>query len=305
MSDGAPFFYDYMNRIESSYSPQGVYNCTNKTFRFFQKYLLEMVISHYKFRLPKWWDKDYTCHVLFENGFFAVFDSKKFNVIPQACTLGGYNVFYRPRNALVANMLLPNVRDLTIGKNCEIVHINDDYSGVLDIVNYYAEMMALTAETTATNIQNSKLAYVFCAQNKAMAESFKKLFDDIMAGKPAVVVDKSLFNANGDLSVQMFNQSLGQTYIADKLLCDLKNWELEFCNKVGIPNTGKDKEQYISDKAIDITNQGGSALSELWLEHMKEDIEKVNAMFGLDCSVEVRKMEGEEAQEDDESDSVD
>ena len=61
-----------------------------------------------------------------------------------------------------------------------------DYGSCWDIVSYYADLLALATESLAVNITNSKLAYVFACQDKTVAESFKKMFDQINEGNPAV-----------------------------------------------------------------------------------------------------------------------
>lgn len=96
---------------------------------------------------------------------------------------------------------------------------------------------------------NSKLAYVFAAENKAMAETFKKLYDQIAAGNVAAVIDKQLFRDDGKANWQMFNQNVGQNYIADRVLSDMRKIEAMFCTDVGIPNANTDKkERLITDE---------------------------------------------------------
>ena len=81
----------------------------------------------------------------------------------------------------------------------------------MDKINFYADMLALSAETAGVDLVNSKLAYVFGAKNKAQAESFKKMFDQIGSGQPAAYIDKTLFDEEGNPGWTMFNQNLKNT----------------------------------------------------------------------------------------------
>lgn len=57
----------------------------------------------------------------------------------------------------------------------------------MDIVSYYAEMMALCSESVAVNLVNSKLSYVFFAQGTKEGEEVKKIYDQVGAGNLALL----------------------------------------------------------------------------------------------------------------------
>ena len=161
-----PFSYQFMNTVEGTIHPSFLHIHNTSLSRFFKQYLLQDVLSVFKFTLPDWWDADYFRYSLLGYGYVAIFKTDKFGVIPQQCNLTGYNVFYRPTKAMIANPLIGG-RELDIGRNCEILKVMPDYSGIANIVDYYGDLMALTWEGITTNILNSKLAYIGFAGNKA------------------------------------------------------------------------------------------------------------------------------------------
>ena len=294
MYNGIPFSADYINAANSVISPSTVH-CRNTSLSlYFQRYLLQKAMSVFKWEMPPEWSKNYTLYTLYCWGFFAVVNTDRYGVIPQACGLRGYDVFYQPTNAIITNPLLSGTLEPRIGLQCELVRLQPDYGGIMDIVTYYADMLALCAESVGMNLVNSKLAYVFAAENKAMAETFKKLYDQIAAGNAAAVIDKQLFREDGQASWQMFNQNVGQNYIADQVLSDMRKIEAMFCTDVGIPNANTDKKERLITDEVNANTVETRSKCDLWLEELKESCKKVREMFGIKLDVDWRYKGGVE-----------
>ena len=183
-----PFFYDYSNVVTTNTNPSTVHVRNNKTFEYFKRYLLKRAISVFEFKLPKLWNANYFLYTLFMNGFISVLSVEPYGVICQQCGLMGYNLYYNPTQITVSNPNITGIINRTIGADCAVIKLQPDYSGVMDIVEYFAAKLALLSEALDMNMLNSKLAYLFYATNKRQAESFKKLFDNVMSGEPAVIV---------------------------------------------------------------------------------------------------------------------
>lgn len=294
MYNGIPFSADYINATNSVVSPSTVH-CRNTTLSlYFQRYLLQKAMSVFKWEMPVDWLKNYTLYTLYCWGFFAVVNTDRYGVIPQACGLRGYDVFYQPTHAIITNPLLSGTLEPRIGLQCELVRLQPDYGGIMDIVSYYADMLALCAESVGMNLVNSKLAYVFAAENKAMAETFKKLYDQIAAGNVSAVIDKQLFREDGKPNWQMFNQNVGQNYVADKVLSDMRKIESMFCTEVGIPNANTDKKERLITDEVNANNIETRSKCDLWLEELKESCAKVRDMFGIKLDVNWRYKGGAE-----------
>lgn len=288
MSINAPFYFDYINAEVAKHSPSTVHTANTHLFHYFSRYLLQKAFAVYKWELPENWSEDYFLYVLYTWGTVAVVKTNKYGVIPQGCSLRGYDVFYQPKYAVISNPLLKGITEPEIGRQTELIRISRDYGGMFDKIAFYADLMAVTAEAAGINILNSKLAYVYAASNKGMAESFKKMYDKIASGDPAVVVDKDLLDENGNLNVDYFAQNLSQNYIAGDLLADLRKIELMFCTDVGIPNTNTDKKERMTDDEVTRNNVEVFAAAEARLELLQQCCEKVNTMFELNVSVDWR-----------------
>ena len=285
---GIPAQYDYINLSNAAQSPSTVH-CRNTALSYyFRRYLLQKAMSIFKWKLPEHWSKDYFLYVLYCWGYLAVVNTDKFGVIPQACGLTGYNVFYQPTHALITNPLLTGTLQPQIGKQCTIIKLQPDYGGIMDIVGYYADMLALCSESVGMNLLNTHLAYVFTAGNKAAAESFKKMFDRIASGEPCVVYDKNLKLDDGSKAWEAFQQNLHEVYIASDVLSDMRKIESMFDTDIGIPNANTDKRERLVTDEVNANNVETASKCALWLEQLQESVKKTNDMFGLDISVDWR-----------------
>ena len=285
---GIPANYDYINLYNATQNPSSVHVTNTGLQWYFRRYLLTKAMSVFKWKLPDNWYKPYFMYVLYCWGFVGVVNTDKFGVICQAGSLKGYGVYYQPTHMVIANPLLTGILEPAIDKQCAVIKLQPDYGGVLDRINFYADMLALSAETAGIDLVNSKLAYVFAASNKAQGEAFKKLFDQIAGGTCANVIDKQLFNDDGTPNWLMFNQNLRDTYIAGDILEDMRKWELKFDTDFGIPNSNTDKKERLIVDEVNSNNIEVRCWSDVALETLKEGCEKANAMFGLDIQVEYR-----------------
>ena len=290
--NGIPAFYDYINVYNSRISPSTIH-INSQIKWYFVRQLLQEVIGLYDFRLPEDWNHDYFKYVLFVNGFISVMKTDIYGTICQHCTLGGRTIYYAPKYALISNPAFDKSYRLEIGRQCGLIKLKPDYTGVMDIVDYYSDMLALAAESAGLNLQNTKLAYVFMCADKQQAESFKKVFDQISAGNPAGFMDKKLFNDDGSPNWMMFNQNLRNTYIAGDILEDMRKWKQQFCTEVGIPNANTDKKERLIRDEVNANTTETQTKAMLWLDTIRNGMEDCNRLFDLDLDVKLRFTEQE------------
>lgn len=289
MINGAPYYYNYINAETSQVTPSTVHVKDSGLCRYFTKYLLQKAMSVFEWDLPETWNKDYFLYVLYCWGYVAVINTDKFGVIPQGCGLKGYDVFYAPTHAVIANPLLSGIMEPRIGTQCELLKLQPDFSGILDLVGHYAEQMALASQSVSVNLLNSKLSYVFTAKTKALAESLKKMYDQIASGEPAVVIDSRLKNAaDGEETWKAFEQNVGGNYIVTNLLADLRKIEAMFDTEIGIPNANTDKRERLIQDEVNANNIETYSKCAMWLENLQDACKRVNDMFGLSISVRWR-----------------
>ena len=283
-----PAMYDTKNLFNSMVSPSTVHCRNTQLQHYFRRYLMQKAISVFKWKLPETWDADYFLYTLYGYGYCAVINTEEFGVIPQWGALGGYNVFYRPTYVIITNPLIKKMKRPTIGVDCTIIKLQPDYGSITDLVNYYADMLALCSESIGINMINSHVSTVFPAQNKAMAESYKKMYDKIASGDPAVVVDKNLFDDTGKPVWTPFQANIKNEYIADNILADMRRIEAQFDQDIGIPTANTEKRERLIVDEVNSNNVETAIRSELWLEQIKKAVEETNAMFNTTISVDWR-----------------
>lgn len=295
----APYSYDFVNLYNANRSPSTVH-CQNVGLtRFFQRYLLQKVISVFKFDgIPDTWNYDYFIYTLLINGYVGIVETDKYGVIPQHCSLYGRDVFYQPSNIVVANPLIRGILRPRIGEECALIKMQPDYCGVWDMITFYADMLALTAESAGVNLVNSKLAFVFAANSKTAAESFKKMYDQINAGNPAAFVDKDLFDDGGKPNWMTFNQNLQQNYISGELLADFHRWLNLFNTEIGIPNANFEKSERLITDEVNANNEDTKSKVIVWLDTIRAGLAQVKEVFDIDISVHLRYNYEEEEGED-------
>lgn len=283
-----PISWADINNVTGHVDPSTVH--TDSVLQnYFMHYLLMDVFSIYEWSgIPDSWNMDFFRFVLFMAGYVGILNTDRYGVIPQICRAYGIGVYYQPIRALFSNPIFAENYDLAIDKNCTIIKLQPDYTGIMNLVSFYADMMALSAESAGVNLQNTKLAYLFMSSNKQEAESWKKIMDQILAGNPAAYADEKLFDREGNPKYVLFNNNLQQTYIAGDILEDMRKWKLMFNEDVGIPTVHTDKKERLTTDEVNSNNTENRSKCEVWLETLQEGVKKTNELFNLNISVKLR-----------------
>ena len=282
--------YDYRtyNIYNSLVSPSTVHVTGSSLSLFFQRHLFQRVVSMFKWTIPENWPESYFLNVLYMSGFISVVNTNKYGVIPQACTLTGYDVFYQPSHIVLNNPNINSASPIPIGVTCELIKLSIDFQGIFDLVSFYGDQLALVAEALGTNLVNSKLSYLFVAPNQATAQSYKALYDKISRGEPAVFADSKIQTVDGKMPQwNFFQQDLAQNHIAPELLEEITTIIRIFDNEVGIPTPPDKRERLITSEVASSTYESISKAC-LWMDCLKRSVNKVNKMFNLDITVDWR-----------------
>lgn len=288
LSDSAPFDYQTLNYYNAIRSPSTIHTKNTRLRRYFRKYLLQKAMSVFKWTLPDEWDKDYFLYTLYGLGYIAVLDTDQYGVICQGGSLGGYNLYYRPSYIIITNPLIRGSITANIDKDCALIKLQPDYSSIMDMIGYYADLLALASECMGINMVNVKSGTVFGADNKATAETFKKMYDNLSEGDPAVVVGKNLMDDKGQPAWFPFTQHIKESYVVSDIISDMRKIEEQFCTDMGIPNANTDKRERLIDSEVNSNNVETATRSELWLEELRKGLTKANEMFNLTLEVDWR-----------------
>lgn len=281
--------YREANYVEGVRRPN-TQHINSQAYNYWMRALVHRCLSIIKFNLPDKWERvhDFFEYMLITRGFLAVFDAgPKFGISFQPCELSGYDFYYQPTDAIIANPQYSNT--LNIGKDCALIRLTPDYMGVLDICAYYASKLAMMDGAIDMAITNSKLAYVLAAKSKSAASALGMIFDRLNAGESTIIYDKKIMESLGNDEPFEFldRQSVKNSYLTTDLLRDIQTIINQFDTEIGIPTlpTVEKKERMITDEATS-KNADTSARVSLWDESLSKSIADVNKMFGLDISYE-------------------
>ena len=285
---GAPAMYDHINSVCAQQDPSTLHIQNTNLNRFFIRYLLQKAISIFEWKLPENWSKNYFLYILYCWGWIAVVETDQYGVIPQGCGLRGYDIFYQPTEAVITNPLLQGILTPRIGTECTLIKLQPDYGGIYDLVSYYANLMAICAETACLNVYNSKLSPVFFAKGKTAAETYKKLYDRIASGEPASVIDKSLFGDDDQKLWDFFIPDLKGNYLANDILETMRTLEMRFCQELGIPTVINEKKERLNIDETNGNNIETYSRPDLWLEELQKTCKQTREMFGINIDVDWR-----------------
>ena len=288
-----PIPYRAMNLATGGKEPVGVHLSDNVIAQFYARYLMKRAMAAVKFTLPKSWSRTYFKYTMFCRGFGAILNYPGIGVIFQGGTCYGRDLYYMPKNFVLANPALREL-DLPIYGNsanpkCVLLKLQQDFSGICDIVNVFSNKIALAYEAWTMNTQNSKLAYVGFFGEKALAKSFEDLFDRIQAGRPAAAVGKDLFDENGNPRWVAFANNLSNNFIAPELSDEIRKILNEFDAFVGIPNNpdALKKERSIVAGVESNNIETDTILDEI-INCLNEGFTAANDFFGAKLPVELK-----------------
>lgn len=254
----------------------------NATYVQYYNRLTELSISMFEWKnLPPTVDERFLELALFSSGMAVFFLDEVMGFLALRTTISGdFNVYRIPirRRAYADNGYN---RDLTITDSVIIYNNLIHTNSMLD-VRLFAGKLADLDRTITINARAQKTPVLLqCPENQRL--TMLNLYKEFDGNAPVIYGDKGL-NANG-LTVLKTDAP----YTADKLY-SLKTqiWN-EALTYLGISNvnTAK-KERMITDEVS--RNQGGVVASRYSrLEARRQACKQINAMFGLDISVDYRE----------------
>lgn len=300
-----PMNYEQINLQAGMYSPSPVKNRNNKSFDYFVRSLFQRATTVFEWELPEEWDgktKDFFLYCLFRFGYIVISDFEQFGLGFQPCGLSGYNFYYQPAKALVANPALTQSLELELGKDGQLLKLTPDYRGIWDILEFYAEKLSLLDNAINMSLINNKYAFFLGARNKTAGMALKKMLDLVNKGEPAVVWDMKLLNdpTDKDIPFQEWKRDhLKDSYLTTDQLLDFHTILNDFDAEVGIPTVPyQKKERMVTDEA-NAKLADGKARSVTWFETIQSSINEIKQLYPditLSCSMRY-ETDGEPGQE--------
>lgn len=298
-----PLNYQQINVAAGSYTPSDVKSYNNKTFAFWERALFQRAQSVLDFEVPSEWDgkvKDFFLYCLFKYGFVCISKNDEFGQFFQPCTLSGYDFYYQPTKAIIANPKLST--ELEIDRECALLKLTPDYMGAWDIIWYTAEKLSTLDNAINMSLINNKFAFFLGARNKTASQALKKMLDLVNQGEPAVVYDMKLLNDPTDKEMpfqQWGRDNLKNSYLTTDQLMDFQTLINNFDAEIGIPTIPyQKKERMVTDEATSRTYDA-KARSVTWFNTLTSSIEEIKKLYpDIKLSVKLHYDETEGTPED-------
>ena len=286
-----PLNYEQINTLAGLYHPSNVKSFNNQTFQFWERALYQRALSVIDFTLPDKWVggiKDLFEFCMLTLGYVAVFERKEYGLTFQPCSVKGYDWYYRPTDAIIANPAITESLDLKIGEECEILKLTPDFEGIRDVLEYYAEKLSTLDNAINMSLINNKYALLMTARNKAASMALQKMIDKINKGEPAVIIDQKVKEDAQDSKSDPWNiwtkGNLKECYLTTDQLADFRTLLHNFDSEIGIPTLPIEKrERMISAEATALESDATSR-SRVWVETINESAKDVNRHFGTNIS---------------------
>ena len=282
------------NRWAKVNSPKTVSGINNLSYQYYAQTLFTKLKSIFEFEgLPEEWDSDYFLDILYTFGYIAVVR------VPRGKTLGGsvlalqnsfsgINIYNKPTDVIIANPIIGSFT-AKIGRTAEVVFFNNlghtNFQSPYTIVQRYATLLAECDATLNTTLINSRVAHIFTARNKAEEESYKKMYDDITAGVPAIFVRRP---SDDDLSVTRDVLNVKNVYIGNDITITKRTILNEFYSEIGIVNANVDKKERLTTDEVNVKQDEVSSMVDTWLTNLEKSLNRINKLFSLNISVKKR-----------------
>lgn len=281
---------DVLSRYIFQIEPSDVEGLNNTSVVYYTYEFIRKLFGVYAIEnVPEGWDYDYMLERIFLDGMMCITDTE-LGVLPLQTGVSGLNVFNHPTTCVIANPVLGSL-ERRIDVDCALVKLQFNYGNVWPIINRYASLLAMCDSAIAVNLINTKVCAIFGAESKGEAETYKRMYDKISRGDPAVFIGEGLAKKLSDRL--LFNQ-VKQQYIADDVE-DLKQRLMDdFLSDIGINNANTDKRERLNTFEVVSNTQEVLSGAEHWLQNIQDGFDVANRLYGLKLRIIRKQFKSEE-----------
>lgn len=284
----------FMNMLDKAYVPSRYLDGRDMEYRYWFRALWMDTCSMLTFKnMPESWPMNYLKFLLFGIGYCGVFQSTRFgdpemnNVAFQPCTLQLMPSFYPlPRRIHVCNPLFE--KTLEIGKDCEVLQLNEDFGGIFPLIDYFAAKLANLSVALNMATANAKVPAVFSCSTDRERRTIEASYDDAQSGKPICIV-KNPENSEEMMKtknlLEVVYQELKHNYIGTELLENIRTTLDMWYETIGYA-VALDKNSHVLNEEADFQCNQSTTKVKTWTNMLNIGFEKINNMFGTNMEVE-------------------
>lgn len=178
-----------------------------------------------------------------------------------------------------SNMVCPRFGPVygKIHETSEYVRFNKYGKSSINILNQYAEELALLDVSKNMNLYNTMTSRVFIADSVHQKDQFMKMYDEITDGNPAIAVKRSLLsNLNESFVVNNDTNYLVHDINADQLSAIGR-----FLAHFGVPFVPFEKNSKVITPEITIQLQSTDIAKSFYVDTINEDLDRARKIMPI------------------------
>lgn len=262
-----------------------------------KKYLLQSYIRYFLSRLqsmfkynnlpdsiPAKWLENY----LLTAGCCVWIKSSDGNLYVVGANIGGKpDVYYIPKECIVVNPYLPTEDNKTYirDENC-VLMVNDTYAqGLMPLLEKWCSLLCDVEISLGMSAVLSRSSFMITCCDDNTKNSAELWLKRLSEGSLGIIGESPLLVGNQDHALSVNQLSGADTTITN--LIELEQYiKASLYNELGLQSNYNMKRESINSGEAQLTEDQLHPLIDNMLKERQEALEKVNAMFGTDITVE-------------------
>ena len=230
--------------------------------------------------LPETIEERHIERLLFDEGRALFFEDKLNGLLCLSCDYGDrLNVYGDPTYYRATGF---NYSKKLPVDECVLIENNKLRMPTRKAILYFVNQLYEVIRTRDVNIRTLKAPFIITADDKSIL-TLKKVMEEIDNNNFAIFGDKS-YNLQEAIAVFQTGVKCLTGELTD-VYHDIMNEALTY---MGINNANTDKRERLITSEAESNNQLIDSCAEMFLEARQRACERINAMFGLNVSVELR-----------------
>ena len=205
----------------------------------------------------------------------------KGNLYALKSNLGGrLNAYYHPTKSILVNPWLDYSETADVDKNCVVIYNNRLRVGISDIIIKYANLLTECEISLRIASKQARVNNFLVANDDRTKLNAEKVLQNIDEGNDIAVI-------GGNLVYDSIKSIPFDVRYDVETLTRIRQYvEKSFLKEFGISTNNESKSQYVSDENLSWEFEPSRSLVVNMFEQRQDDIEKLNAFYGLNVKVE-------------------